>query len=124
MPGRVYWIQDPLLLGVELDGYISEPDLEEVVTRCLEIVELHPVYLLLDTRAVTILPKSTLKIDSFARLINHSSVRWFAVCGGNQLVKFILQVSFRKTAHMKSFGTHDEAVDFLTAMAQNASQEV
>ena len=116
MPSKVYWAEEPAIAAADYEGVVTTEDLEHVMAECLKMVEVNPVYFVVDMLKATSLPKNILKLASLSKLVNHPNSRWFAFIGPPVIVRFAMQVIHRKSA--KIFETREDGLIFLRERVQ------
>lgn len=115
MPTKVYWIDEPYIMGAEYIGNISEQDIEDVMAECQKYVDNQPIYFLVDNLQMTSLPPNVFKIASLMKLVNHPNTRWFVmVTGSYTFLKFAIQVIVRN--RIKVVNNREEGLKFLRDM--------
>ena len=81
MAYKYEWVEEPWILRVNYSGLLSRGDLDAVMSYCLDVVEKHPTYFLVDLTDVNELDSNTIRSRSAVQFTGHSNTKWLAIVG-------------------------------------------
>ena len=118
MPATVYWVDEPHIMRADYTGNVVAADIEAVMGRCLEVVEKHHCFFLVDMSGITGIPTQVMKISPLVKFVNHPNTGWFVFVGPNgPLLKFAIQVLLIRKK-FKIMSTAEEGIAFLRERVQ------
>ena len=113
MSSNVYWIEEPWIMSADYMGQVTPHDIEEVMQKCLQQLDIHPCYFLVDTLAMTSIQPTFFKMGSLLKLISHPNNKWLVmVVNDNPFMKFAVQVLVRNRA-VTVLATREKAMSFI-----------
>lgn len=121
MGHRIYWIEEPHILGVDYTGIGTSEDLEAVLDYCLPQCDAHPICFLVNLNESSGFEPSILKSLKMKQVLTHPNTKWWAIVGVHGMYKFAFQFFMRFVA-VKAFDQQEEAVSFLKERMQEILQ--
>jgi hypothetical protein len=123
MAYQIEWIEEPWLMRVNYVGKFSLVEFDAVLERCLEAVDKHPAYFLIDVSKVDKYVPDVLKSNLMMKFFRHPNTKVFAMTGvEGALMKFGLAVAGRFIA-FKNFHDAETAIEHLRGYVDHHKQE-
>lgn len=111
------WVNEPYIIETHYAGRIAGSEVDMNMLEYLGIVQIQPVYILLDMSEVESLPNQFLQLSSLGQVIAHPNASWVAIVSPGQ-------ADNARTTRMlardkvKLFADRESALGFLRAMVR------
>lgn len=117
MPYTIEWHTPAVVIALKLDGAI---ELDEIKTANAEIIQMLDsvdrsiTHLIADFSTATLFQTTVTDLHDTLTYLQHANIGWTALITDDRLMKFMTSIVSQMTqAHLRSFETFADAVEFI-----------
>ena len=111
------WIHEPYIIETHYADHVAASEVDMNMLEYLGIVQIQPVYILLDLSEVKSLPNQLLQISSLGQVIAHPNTASVAIMTPGQ-PEYIRTTRMLAQDKVKLFQERESALAFLRAMVR------